>query len=540
MAKTATLSGTCYALSEYPKGHALYVLRGGKWDKQAKAYTVPATPGNTRALALLGYEVPASVPVAVVAPVAGVEKPSLRLPLAKFMRPYQVEDTLRIEAFHGRVLLANEMGLGKTLISLAWMSAHPEARPTIVVCPACAKLNWADEVGKWQLKERVVILSGTTPLPIWDEKTPPTLLIINYDIVYAWLPVLIGLKPKLIIVDECHRLRNWYAQGKRKTPDALGRKVSFNRGTDSVLRLCRGVPYVLGLSGTPLVGRPLDLFTMLKILRPDIFPSRFEFGMRFCDAKLNPFSGKLEFKGCTHPQELHTLLRDTVMIRHLKSSVLTELPEKQWTTVPLEIDNRSEYDAVEADLAEVSLVRLNYLRQLAALGKLAGAFEWVDTFLEGTEKLIVFVHHRCIGEAFAKRYASRCVTYSGGMPEGSRWESVKRFQDDPKTSLFVGSIDACGMVLNLTAASNVCFVEFPWTKTALDQAADRVHRIGQLATSVNIWLLAAVSSIDSDLLGVIASKARFAGSVLDNDPGQDAVIRLVLRSLRQRVASRIK
>ena len=540
MAKIATLSGTCYALSEYPKGRALYVLRGGKWDKQAKAYTVPATPGNTRALALLGYGVPA-VPSSVLpstsaAPVVAVERPLLRLPLAKFMRSYQVEGVLKIEAWRGRVLLADSMGLGKSLQALAWASAHPEARPVVVVCPSCAKLNWADEIAKWQLKERVVVLIGTKPVPTWTE--PPTLLIVNYDIVFHWLVVLQSLKPKLVIIDEAQRIRNWHATGKRKKADPFGRKQNFNISTDAVLRLCKGVPHVLALSGTPLVGRPMDLFTSLHMLRPDVFKSKFEFGMEFCDPKLDPWSGKLEYKGCTHPEKLNALLTSTCMIRRLKENVLLELPPKQTSIVHLETANRGEYEKTEADLEGDPLAKLTHLRQMAAQCKLASAMEWIDTFLESGQKLLLFVHHRAIGEAIAAKYGSICVSYNGGMSETVRWANVKRFQEDPTCKVFNGSITACGVALNLTAASHVAVLELPWTKVDLDQATDRAHRIGQ-KNCVNVYLLCAPDSIDEDMLEILAHKAGVSGAVLDNSLDQQAAMRVVLRSLRNRVANRL-
>src|SRR5271154_1717141 len=119
--------------------------------------------------------------------------------------PYQIEGAELIdEKFDGRALLADSMGVGKSLTALLWAERNPYARPIVVVCPASLKFNWRNEISihtGWNC----FICESNTPLKASRDNlsTMPGLVIINYDILGPWLKFLQALKPKLIILDEC-------------------------------------------------------------------------------------------------------------------------------------------------------------------------------------------------------------------------------------------------------------------------------------------------------------------------------------------------
>ena len=498
--------------------YAILAMRRRKWAKTSQPAPIPAIPRPP-------------------APPEATPTPTLAIPCAGKLRPYQVKGVLEMEKWRGRVLLADEPGLGKTIQVIAWALAHPEIRPIVVVCPTVAKLNWREELNKWAPGDTIFVAMGQNPEKAMWGFTTPTVVVINYEILFYWLPTLQNLKPKLVAVDEAHRIRNHRAQGARAKKDPYGRMQNFNQGTDSVLRLARDVPHVVAITGTPVMNRPMDLYVTLHLLRSDVFHSKFEFGQQYCDPRINSYTGFLEYKGCSNAAELHALLTSTVMIRRLKSEVLPDLPPKQRTVVHLELDNRAEYEAVENDCDSLAISKLGYLRQLSAKGKLNATYDWVDNFLESGQKLILYVHHRVIGEAIAERYGIRCAAYSGGMGEKERWAAVQRFQKDPACVLFCGSMSACGEAITLTAASNVAVLELPWTPSVLYQAEDRAHRIGQ-PCSVNIWILAAQNTIDEDMLGVLTGKAKFAGSVVDGSATQAQAMAEVLGRLRARISRR--
>ena len=172
---------------------------------------------------------------------------------------YQREDVKTIERFNGRTLLAGEPGTGKTFTTLLYASQNAISR-IIVVCPASVKYHWETEA-RTHCNMRSQILHGKKVVNelLLIEDTP-TITIVNYDILTAWLSYLQSIKPQLIVVDECHYVAD------RST-----------KRTKALQSLCLDVPHIIALSGTPLVNRPAELWPILNIIRPTLFPSFFSF-----------------------------------------------------------------------------------------------------------------------------------------------------------------------------------------------------------------------------------------------------------------------
>lgn len=531
MKKLPVIENGFYLIDSIPHnrfGKPIYTFRGAKWNYITRKFHVPITPGNQQSMKLLGYDVPDVSSIVIRQKKTGA---NLNIPCADKLRPYQIEGVNAIEDYGGRALLADEMGLGKSIQCIAWAMAHPEKRPMIIIGPACAKLNWATELRKWMPNEDVAVLSGTkVAIPT------ASIYVINYDILHHWVDDLIQIGPKLVIIDEAHRIRNWMKKKKKgDKKDKYGRKGAYTLSTDSVLRLCSGVESIIAVTGSPVINRPMDLFNALHLINPSVFPSKFEFGMRYCDAKIDKWSGAIEYKGCSRPEELNSLLNNSCMVRRLKKDVLKDLPPKQRSIILLDTDNKKEYAEIEKDVEKNPMEKLTELRKLCGLGKLNAACEWIEDFLESGQKLIVYVHHRSIGEALYNRFREISVAYSGGMSEKSRWDAVQKFQKNPEIQLFIGSIQACGEAITLTAASNVAVLEFPWTPAILSQAEDRAHRFGQ-TMPVNIWLLAAKDTTDEDMLEMLVGKTGMAESVLDGGMQQEQAMARILSALRSRRA----
>src|SRR5690554_2444236 len=140
---------------------------------------------------------------------------------------------------------------------------------------------------------------------------------------------------------------------------------------------------------------------------------------------------------------------------------------------------RGETRAKKAAKAE-QLARLGYLMRLAARLKVPDVKEWIDNFLENSdEKLVVFSVNRPMIDLLVRRYRNICVHMDGTVKGKERFKAVERFQHDPKCRLFIGHPRAAGVGLTLTASFTVFFCDFPWTPGDLEQAEDRVHRIGR-------------------------------------------------------------
>jgi len=429
--------------------------------------------------------------------------PGLKMELYDF----QKEGVAFINARGGKALLADEMGLGKSGQSLAYLQLHPEIRPAIIICPASLKLNWAKETNMWMSNPNPQILSGGTPTKITGQ-----IIIINYDIISKWVKALINIKPKIIIADESHYI-----------------KSNSAKRTKAVKKLAKKIPRFLALTGTPIINRPIELYNALTLINKDLVPPFWNYTKRFCDAKHNGYGW--DYSGASNTDELHALLTRSIMIRRLKKDVLKDLPDKIYALVPMKMDNRAEYDIAENDFIQYikatkgkeaakkvsgaeALVKIEALKQLAVQGKLKRVIEWIQIFLENDEKLIVFAVHKFVIDAIMEAFPKIAVKIDGSVPNKKRQEVVDAFQTNNDIRLFVGNIKAGGIGITLTAASNVAFVELPWTPMDLDQASDRAHRIGQKYT-VTIYQLLALNSIEEKIANVLDSKRKVIETIIE-------------------------
>jgi len=431
---------------------------------------------------------------------------------------YQLKAVRAVHQFGGRALLALPMGTGKSFCSLLYALRHPELRPIVIICPATLKWNWLNECTK-HFGLYAEVLEGTKPTRApFDRNTQ--ILIVNYDILGkraskhcgdGWLEYLKSINPKLIIIDECHFLS--------------GRSKRFRW----VKSLCKGVPGVLALSGTPLTNRPADLWPTLNIVRPDLYPSFFKFAFEFCNPRRTNFGW--DFRGSSNLDKLHQTLLKNLVFRKTKEELLPELPEKQRIVVPLDLPHRREYEEIvddyigwlekdsfiKADKAKRAegITKLNCLKMVAGKLKLPLIFDWIDNFFEQEEgKLLVFGIHKKVIKSIYERYKKISVVVDGSVKGQDRQLAVTKFQTHKDCKLFVGNIKAAGVGLNLTAANTVVFAELAWTPGSMIQCEDRAHRIGTLS-SVQIFYLIAKDTIEEHLCNMIQKKYEVITDVLD-------------------------
>ncbi len=431
-----------------------------------------------------------------------------------------------------RAFLADEQGLGKTIEALATLQADG-AFPAVVVCPASLKLNWLAEIERWlpQRSARALVGTGCGPRSagpgVAAAGAGADITVVNYDIVAARLDELRELRPRALVLDESHYCKN--ATAKR---------------TQAARQLAAAVPregLVLALTGTPVVNRPQELISQLRIVgRLGDFGSGAQFGRRF--------------RGADAHRRLHWHLRARCYVRRLKSDVLPQLPPKTRGVVPIELDNEPEYRFAERDViawlqsqpldlrqldAKVAaalraerLVRLNALKLLAARGKLAAALAWIHDFCSSGERLVVFAKHREIQRAVLERFP-RALHILGEDGHLARDASLREFQapDGSDNQLIVCSIEVAGQGLTLTRSSNVVFLELDWTPAKHDQAEDRCHRIGQ-QDAVNATYLLAAGTIDETIATLLERKRAVIGAVTDGrEQDEEGVVDALVREL---------
>jgi len=427
-----------------------------------------------------------------------------------------------------RLFIADEQGLGKTVEALATLE-EDEAYPAVVICPASLKLNWQRETEHWLPHRTLHVVVGTgKAIPKAD------ITVLNYEIVHAHRERLAISRPKALVLDESHYVKNPAAKRTRAV-----RRLAETLSADA-LKIC--------LTGTPVMNHPDELIAQLRILgRLEEFGS----GARF----------KRRFQGAGAEERIHWHLRRTCFVRRLKKDVLPQLPEKRQVVVPVALENEKEYRLAERDViawlqeqpielseleAKVAstlraerLAQLNTLRQLAARGKLGPVMAWIDDFLESEEPLVVFASHREVQERILARFPD-ALHVVGADTAQQRDAAVQAFQDPEGPLLIVCSTRVAGQGITLTRASNVAFLDLEWSPAMHDQAEDRTHRIGQ-RDAVTAWYLLAAGSIDEQMAEVLARKRGIVGAVTDGRRDEsEAVVQSVVKALRGKPLRRLR
>lgn len=425
------------------------------------------------------------------------------------LKNYQRQGVRMIWQFGGRALLADEMGLGKTIQALRFgHEARDADEYVVVVCPATIKWNWEDEAWK-HVHERSHVLEGRKVPRGWKPRAK--LIVINYDILGPWIKVLRRLNIIAVFVDECQKISNRQTQQSK-----------------NVKKLVEGVPFVVMMSGTPLTQRPSELYAAISILHPREFRSFTAYAERYCKPELKPWGW--QYKGAENLHELHRRLKRTCMIRRLKKDVLKELPQKTRHVVRLDIDDRKEYEEAESDFAKwltkqsaakarkalkaEKLVRRGYLRRLIGRLKIKNDIRWIKNFLESSsEKLLVFALHKSVLHALRDEFKDVACYLDGEVTGKKRHRAIEQFRTNKSKRLFiVQTKTAAGW--NAIAAATTVHVEFPWTPGELDQADDRVHRIGQKGRT-NHYYLVGKDTMEEEQALLLTSKKGTLTSVLD-------------------------
>ncbi|KAL1334369.1 hypothetical protein AAHE18_11G171900 [Arachis hypogaea] len=438
--------------------------------------------------------------------------------------PFQREGVRFILQHGGRALLADEMGLGKTLQAIAVASCIQESWPVLIVAPSSLRLQWASIVLPQSGGSNRGGFNIVSPSAKSNIRLDGLFNIISYDLVPKLQNILTTLDFKVVIADESHYLKN--AQAKRTT---------------ATLPVIKKAQYAILLSGTPALSRPIELFKQLEALYPGVYKNVHEYGNRYCKGGVFGV-----YQGASNHEELHNLMKATVMIRRLKKDVLSQLPVKRRQQVFLDLADKDmkqinalfrELEVVKAkiksakskDEAEsLKFTQKNLINKIytdSADAKIPAVLEYLGTVIEAGCKFLIFAHHQPMIDAiheFLLRKKVGCIRIDGGTPAASRQPLVTDFQEKDSIKAAVLSIKAGGVGLTLTAASTVIFAELSWTPGDLIQAEDRAHRIGQVS-SVNIYYLLANDTVDDIIWDVVQSKLDNLGQMLDGHENTLAV-----------------
>ena len=502
------------------------------WDKQTGAWLIPATNKCKAELDQLTYYVRHFEPVqwGTIAQSQTEEDVAFQIPempeldgehgLKVQPYPYQLQGIARGLQLK-RFINGDVMGLGKTLESIATIN-KADAFPCLVICPNVVKINWQREWHKFTDKKAMVLTDSVRDSwPFFWQTGMNQVFIVNYESLRKYFVRRITkaekwtLKDvefhntiklfKSVIIDESHKVKSTATQ-----------QTKFCKGIAS------GKEYIILLTGTPVVNKPKDLVAQLGIMDRMIDMGGWKgFMLRYC-------SGPNQ---ASNLKELNYKLWQHCFFRREKSKVLTQLPDKVRQIVSCEITNRKEYMDAERDLIDYLkrykeaddekiqkslkgevMVRIGILKDITARGKLKEVIDFVKDFRENGKKIILFCNlHEIVDRLMIAFPSAVCVTGRQNMQE--KQASVDAFQKNPKTDVIICSIKAASAGITLTAASDVAFIELPWTYADCDQAESRAHRIGQ-KDSVNCYYLLGRRTIDQKLYRIIEEKKHISNAVL--------------------------
>ena len=453
--------------------------------------------------------------------------PDLTVPHNMILEPYEYQKQgIAYALDKKRCIMGDEPGLGKTAQAIGTMTASG-AWPVLVICPASLKENWRREFKKFG-GVNAIILSDDNKSSwqyFWTSKMKNgepfvKAFIVNYESLKKFFVLRIKQQQRFtlksvefdkridlfrsVIIDESHKCKSSRTQQSK-----------FVQG------ICKGKEYILELTGTPVVNNNEDLIQQLNILgRLENFGGYKKFEERYCGGA----------NKSSHIKELNYYLNKYCFFRRQKKDVLKWLPEKTRVTLVTDIDNRNEYNTAKRDVIKylkdwkkadddklqrairgAVMVKMGILKQISSKGKTKAAIEFIHNMIDGGEKLIVFCFLKQV-VAELKAEFPKAVTVTGDDDDKAKQRSVDSFQTDPDTKLIILNYRSGGTGLTLTAASNVLFVEFPWTYADCCQAEDRAHRNGQ-KNAVTCTYLLGKDTIDEYMYNLIQTKKDIANGV---------------------------
>ena len=453
---------------------------------------------------------------------AGEHVPVLPSTLQAELRDYQIEGFAwlsRLAHWGAGACLADDMGLGKTVQAIAVMLEQAAHGPCLVVAPTSVCHNWEVELTRFAPTLNVHRLSAASDRSaLVAGLSPGDVLVASYGLLHQESEQLAGRSWQMVVFDEAQALKN--TETKR---------AQASQRIDAAFRVA--------LTGTPIENYLDELWSLFNTINPGLLGSRDAFQKRF----VTPIEGG---RGGNAREALRALIRPFIL-RRTKSAVLSELPPRTELTVEVEQpeQERAFYEALRRKalealetlpedapgqrkihiLAEITRLRracchprlIDPQTQLAG-AKLAVFLDLVDELVRNRHKALVFSQFVGHLEIVRQALEQRGVHYQyldGSTPTRQREQRVSAFQGGDG-ELFLISLKAGGVGLNLTAADYVIHLDPWWNPAVEDQASDRAHRIGQ-QRPVTVYRLIVRDSIEEQIVRLHRTKRDLAADLLE-------------------------
>ena len=419
------------------------------------------------------------------------------------------------------VLIADEPGLGKTIQAIG-IANERQAQGTFIVCEASLRETvWKRELEKWSkasdgnprirvlYKERDLIKERGVDFWIASYNFVAKRKNIGTKEKPEWsFPHLEKIRKRLnfemLIIDESHNLKST--------------KAARTKAVYAVDGLRGKARWVVALTGTPIVNKPIEIYTTAKSLFPKAIKDKdyFGFGMRYCNGfkrKVSRYREAWDFSGASNLKELGTNLRLNGMVRRRKKDVLKDLPDKTRNLIFISPQSKQlfyeKFDkSVDlGNIPQIDFETASKQRRELGVDKALFAVDYISTQLDGGhEKIVVFGYHNDVLDILKEGLSKYgLVEIRGNTPPAGRLRAVDDFQGTKNTRVFLGNIKAAGVGLTLTKSSYVVIVEPAWEPGTNEQAEDRTHRVGQ-KNHVMIDYLLHENSMDARIVEAVLEK----------------------------------
>ncbi|WP_455674063.1 DEAD/DEAH box helicase [Phocaeicola sp.] len=473
--------------------------------------------------------------------IEAAEKETFNVPkqLKAELRNYQIDGfrwMSRLACWGAGACLADDMGLGKTLQTIAVMLARGKQGPSLVVAPASVVLNWKSELERFAppLTPLVMNENGCDRKALIDNASNYDVVLTTYGLLINEAECLAAKAWNVIALDEAHTIKN---KETKMSKAAMNLNGSFR----------------LLLTGTPLQNHLSEIWNLFQFANPGLLGSFNQFTEKF----IYP----IEKEGDKSRQRQLKRLIQPFILRRTKTDVLDELPEKTEITFHVELgeEERALYENLRREAinnleegsatAIQTLAEITKLRQAAChpslvnpelklpSAKTAAFMKLVEELMNNNHRALVFSQFTSHLHLVRQELDAAGIDYlyldgSTSIPE--RNNLVKAFQTGEQP-LFLISLKAGGLGLNLTAADFVLHLDPWWNPSVEDQASDRAYRIGQ-TRPVTVYRLIATQTIEEKIIRLHQTKKSLADSLLD---GSDLAHKLTKEEMLELLKEKI-
>lgn len=430
--------------------------------------------------------------------------------LAVPLREYQ-NRAAELYLTSGSLLLADDVGLGKTAVAIASF-ANPATLPAVVVTMTFLPRQWEREIRRFAPNLLVHVVKKTVPYDLKFLGRGPDVIIMNYHKLSGWSGVLAEYA-RSIVFDEIQELRS-------------GPGTAKYQGAATIAASCG---HRLGLSATPIYNYGGEIWNIANILRPDCLGSQEEFHREWC---MSSYGDKPRI---ADPAALGSYLRDNfIMLRRTRRDVGRELPDLVKVQHAIDSDTRElhKIQSTAGDLARIILGRVHaereerwraggefdmLMRQATGLAKAPFVADFVRMLAGAGEKVLLFGWHRAVYEIWREKLADlNPVLFTGTETAAEKERSRTAFVDGDSQVMCMSLRSGAGLDGLQRVCRVVVFGELDWSPGVHDQCIGRLHRDGQ-EESVTAYYLVAEDGSDPVVADVLGLKREQAEGIRNPD-----------------------